>query len=67
MIFDWNWIVCTISVVVANLSCVALCSFLFSILPTKRNLLTYLNTLLVYALTALVNVLVSKSQSFRNI
>ena len=51
-----------ISVVVSNLSCLALCSFFGSILPTKRNLLTHLNTVLVYALTALVNVLVSESQ-----
>ena len=58
---------CATSVIVSNLSYLALCSFFASILPTKRNLLTYLNTLLVYALTALVNVLVSKSQSFRNI
>ena len=53
---------CAISVVVSNLSCLVLCSFFASILPTKRNLLTHLNTLLVYVLTALVNVLVSESQ-----
>ena len=53
---------CAISVVVSNLSCLVLCSFFASILPTKRNLLTHLNTLLVHVLTALVNVLVSESQ-----
>ena len=53
---------CAISVVVSNLSCLILCSFFASILPTKRNLLTHLNTLLVHVLTALVNVLVSESQ-----
>ena len=53
---------CAISVVVSNLSCLALTSFFASILPTKRNLLTHLNTVLVCALTALVNVLVSESQ-----
>ena len=58
---------CAISVVVSNLSCLTLSSFFASILPTKRNLLTYLNTVLVYVLTVLVNVLVSESQSFRNI
>ena len=65
MIFDWNWVVCTISVVVANLSCLALCSFLFSILPSKRNLLTHLETVLVLAMTAFVNGLVSGLLSYQ--
>ena len=59
MIFSWNGVICGISVVVSNLSCVLLCSFFFSILPTKRNLLTHLDTALVLAITALVNALVS--------
>ena len=69
------WVVCTISIVVSNLSCLALFrwlellwqlhfvnifivlfSFFFSILPTKRNLFTYLNAVLVLDITALVNV-----------
>ena len=54
MIF--SWVVCTISIVVSNLSCLALSSFFFSILPTKRNLFTYLNAVLVLSITALVNV-----------
>ena len=65
MIFDINWIVCTISVVVANLSCLALCSFFTSILPTKRNLLTHLETLLVLAMAAVVNGLVSRQKNIR--
>ena len=59
MIFSWNGVICGISVVVSNLSCILLCSFFFSILPTKRNLLTHLDTALVLAITALVNALVS--------
>ena len=56
MIF--NWAACATSLVVSNLSCLALSSFFFSILPTKRNLLTYLNTVLVLSITAAVNVMV---------
>ena len=41
--------------------CVALCSYFYSILPTKRNLLTYLNSLFVIAMTAIVNIMVSES------
>ena len=48
-------LLCTISVIVSNVSCLALYSFFASILPTKRNLLTRLNTVLVLAITALVN------------
>ena len=49
---------CTISILVSNLSCLALSSYFFSILPTKRNLLTYFNTVLVLSITAVVNVTV---------
>ena len=48
-------LLCTISVIVSNVSCLVLYSFFASILPTKRNLLTRLNTVLVLAITALVN------------
>ena len=48
-------LLCTISVIVSNVSCLALYSFFASILPTKRNLLTRLNTVLVLAITVLVN------------
>ena len=49
---------CTISILVSNLSCLALSSYFFSILPTKRNLLTYFNIVLVLSITAVVNVTV---------
>ena len=51
-------VLCTISVFVSNLCCLALFSFFSSILPSKRNLLTQLNTVLVFVLTAMVNVMV---------
>ena len=54
----FSWAACIINIVVANLSCLALSSFFFSILPTKRNLLTYLDTVLVLSITAVVNVMV---------
>ena len=56
MIFSWA--ACAVSIVVSNLSCLALCSFFFSILPTKRNLLTYFDTVLVLSVTAVVNIAV---------
>ena len=55
----FSWAECTISIVVSNLACLVLCSFFFSILPTKRNLLTYLDTVFVLTMTALVNFMVS--------
>ena len=58
MIFNWNLFFCSISAIVSNFSCLALCSFFFSILPTKRNLLTHLDTALVLAVATFVNVLV---------
>ena len=61
----FNWAACTISLLVSNLSCFALCSYFFSILPTKRNLLTYLNNLLVITMTLLVNFMVSKEWLFK--
>ena len=54
MIFSWA--ACTVSIVVSNFSCLALSSFFFSILPTKRNLLTYFDTVLVLCVTAAVNI-----------
>ena len=54
----FSWAACIINICVSNLSCLALCSFFFSILPTKRNLLTYLDTGLVLSITAVVNVMV---------
>ena len=54
----FHWAFCIISIVVSNLSCLALSSFFFSILPTKRNLLTYFDIVLVLGITATVNVMV---------
>ena len=58
----FNGALCTISVIVSNLSSLALSSFFVSILPTKRNLLTHLNTVLVFVMAALVNALVRLSR-----
>ena len=55
---------CTISVFVSNLCCLALFSFFSSILPSKRNLLTQLNTVLVFVLTAMVNVMVRWNKTY---
>ena len=57
-------VLCTISVFVSNLCCLALSSFFSSILPSKRNLLTQLNTVLVFVLTAMVNVMVRWNKSY---
>ena len=57
-------VLCTISVFVSNLCCLALFSFFSSILPSKRNLLTQLNTVLVFVLTAMVNVMVRWNKSY---
>ena len=53
-----NGVLCTISVIVSNLSCLALFSFFNSILSSKRNILTQLNTVLVFVMTAVVDTLV---------
>ena len=58
----FNGALCTISVIVSNLSSLALSSFFVSILPTKRNLLTHLNTVLVFVMAALVNALARLSR-----
>ena len=58
----FNGALCTISVIVSNLSSLALSSYFVSILPTKRNLLTHLNTVLVFVMAALVNALVRLSR-----
>ena len=55
---------CIISVFVSNFSCLALSSFFASILPSKRNLLTQLNTVLVFVMTAMVNVMVRWNKNF---
>ena len=57
-------VLCTISLFVSNLCCLALFSFFSSILPSKRNLLTQLNTVLVFVLTAMVNVMVRWNKTY---
>ena len=51
-------IFCLLSLTSANLSCVALVSFFLTTLPTKRNLLTFFDILLVVALTCVVDITV---------
>ena len=46
------------SLITSTASCVALLSFLGSILPTKRNLFTFLDALLILAMTGCVDVMV---------
>ena len=46
------------SLISSTASCVALLSFLGSILPTKRNLFTFLDALLILAMTGCVDVMV---------
>ena len=44
--------------IVSNISCVALVSFFLTTLPTKRNLLTFFDIVLVVALTCVVDIAV---------
>ena len=50
-----------ISLITSSASCIALFTFLRSILPTKRNLFTFLDALLVLSMTGCVDVMVSKN------
>ena len=59
-----GWLLCLLSMIVANLSCVALLSFFSTTLPTRRNLLIYFQTCLVLALTCLVDFTVFLQESF---
>ena len=51
-------IFCLLSMVVSNLSCVALVSFFLTTLPHQRNLLTFFDIVLVVALTSVVDIAV---------
>ena len=51
-------LLCLLSLTASNLSCVAFVSFSLSTLPTNRNLFTYFGTVLVLALTSVVNIAV---------
>ena len=47
---------CLLSLTASNISCVALVSFFLTTLPTKRNLLTFFDIVLVVALTCVVDI-----------
>ena len=51
-------ILCLLSMVVSNISCLALVTFFLTTLPAKRNLLTFFDILLVVALTCVVDIVV---------
>ena len=51
-------VLCLLSMVVSNLCCLALLSFFLTTLPTKRNLLTFFELVLVIALTGVVDIAV---------
>ena len=53
-----NFLLCLLSLAAANPSCVAFVSFSLTTLPTKRNLFTYFNIVLVLALTGIVDIAV---------
>ena len=61
MVFTPGGEICAMSMLMANMSCLALSSYFSTILPTKRNLLTRFNTVFVLAMTAWVNALVRMS------
>ena len=48
-------LLCLLSLILANLSCIALISFFSTTLPTRRNLIIYFQTCFVLALTCLVD------------
>ena len=49
-------LLCLLSLTASNISCFALVSFFLTTLPTKRNLFTFFDTLLVLSLTGVVNI-----------
>ena len=49
-------LLCLLSFTVSNFCCVALVSFFMTTLPTNRTLFTFFDTLLVLALTSVVNI-----------
>ena len=51
-------LLCLLSLTISNFCCVALVSFFMTTLPTKRNLLTFFDTVLVLALTGIVDIAV---------
>ena len=51
-------LLCLLSLIASNFCCVALVSFFMTTLPTKRNLFTFFDTVLVLALTSAVDIAV---------
>ena len=51
-------LLCLLSLTASNISCVAFVSFSLATLPTKRNLFTYFDRVLVLALTSVVDIAV---------
>ena len=51
-------LLCLLCLAASNLSCVALVSFFLTTLPTKRTLFSYFDTVLVLALTSVVDIAV---------
>ena len=49
-------LLCLLSLTASNISCVALVSFFLTTLPTKRNLLTFFDIVLVVALSCVVDI-----------
>ena len=49
-------LLCLLSLLASNICCIALVSFFMAPLPAKRNLFTFFGTVLVLALTSIVNI-----------
>ena len=51
-------LLCLLSLIASNISCVALVSFFLTTLPHQRNLLSFFDIVLVLALTSVVDIAV---------
>ena len=51
-------LLCLLSLTASNISCIALLSFFLTTLPTKRNLLTFFELVIVVAFTCAVDIAV---------
>ena len=51
-------LLCLLFLTASNLSCVALVNFFLTTLPTKRNLFTYFDTVLVLAITGVLDIMI---------
>ena len=54
------WVSCLFSMVISNSCCVALYSFFSTTLPNHQNLITLFDTVLILAMTSIVNILVRR-------